>query len=59
MSLSQGIRSSEPCIGDGVVAAVHVDGNNLPVMGRFNPWPDMPLVDLFAEAFRFLDSPMG
>ena len=59
MPLSQGIRGSETCIGNGVVAAVHVDGNNLPMMGRFNLWPDLSLVDLFAEAFRFLDGPKG
>ena len=59
MLFSQGLRRSETRVGDGVVPAVHVDGNYFPVMGCFDLGSDFPLVYLFAEVPCLLDGSMG
>ena len=40
-------------VGEGVVAAVHVDGDDLPAVVSFDQGPNIPLVYLLAKAGGF------
>ena len=51
------LRCGKDATGDGVVPAVHVDGDELAMMVRLNKMADVPIVYLVAEATRFLGRP--
>ena len=50
-------RCGKDAAGDGVVPAVHVDGDELAMMVRLNKMADVPIVYLVAEATRLLGRP--
>ena len=47
---SQGVRCGKGSVGDGIVPAAHVDSDDLPVMVGLDLEPDVPLVNLVAQA---------
>ena len=56
---TQTLRCGKDATGDGVVPAVHVDGDELAMMVRLNKIADVPIVYLVAEATRLLGRPGG
>ena len=51
---TQTLRCGKDATGDGVVPAVHVDGDELAMMVCLNKMADVPIVYLVAEATRLL-----
>ena len=54
---TQTLRCGKDATGDGVVPAVHVDGDELAMMVCLNKVADVPIVYLVAEATRLLGRP--
>ena len=54
VSLPEAVRRGDHVLADGPLAAVHIDGDDLAVVGGLDLSPDVPLVDLVAEAGRLL-----
>ena len=50
---AQAVRRCKDTIGDGVVSAFHVDGDELTMMVSLDEMSDVFLVNLVAEAVRF------
>ena len=57
LSVPQGLRCGNGILAEGVASAVHVDGDNLPMVVRLNKMADVPLVDLFPKAGCLLTDP--